>query len=190
MAKYQEPDRLSLESSMAIAAGMSYGKWKAMQTATDMHAYKMPADQIPNVRTRACQNCGILFSLTRQGSGVKKFCSDDCREHYNQRRYEQMRKEMREDKHKICPACGKEFVTKANNQKYCDKQCYMMAAAERKKKRYQNKTCQVCGKEFATIANNQKYCSVGCSRVASSENRKKRHQMQKEGLNNGDNQML
>jgi hypothetical protein len=34
MAK-KKPDKLAQEVSMAIAAGMSYGKWKAMQGCTE-----------------------------------------------------------------------------------------------------------------------------------------------------------
>lgn len=33
MKKQKQPDRLSQEVSLALAEGMSYGKWKAMQNA-------------------------------------------------------------------------------------------------------------------------------------------------------------
>ena len=148
MAKYKEPDRLSRESSMALAAGMSYGKWKALQSIIYLHTDNIPKDEIPNGRTRACQTCGILFSLTSRGTGVKKFCSDDCREYFYRKRAEQIRKAQNQEKHKTCPICGNVFVAK-NNKKYCDIGCYSVANAERQKQCRQNK------KEGTNNGNNQ-----------------------------------
>ena len=40
--KKKEPDRLAQDVSKAIAAGMSYGKWKAMQDTTVVGEKKLP----------------------------------------------------------------------------------------------------------------------------------------------------
>jgi predicted nucleic acid-binding Zn ribbon protein len=139
MAKHNEPDRLSREATLAIAAGMSYGKWKAMQPLIDI-----PTDTISEGRTRACQRCGKPFPLNNRGAGVKKFCSDECREKFYVERKSQMRKQ-----HKTCPVCGKTFVADNNHQKYCGMDCYRLVVAERAKQYKQRR------KERMRDGNNQ-----------------------------------
>ena len=71
MAKKKEPDRLSLEASAAIAAGMSYGKWKAMQK---------PDEQEPIVKVEGiqkhCAYCGKEFYTKNK---QKIYCDELCK---------------------------------------------------------------------------------------------------------------
>lgn len=67
--KTREPDRLAQDAAAALAAGMTYGKWKAMQEPVK----KVPV-QIPE-GWKACAYCGKPFK-TKQG---KKFCEIGCR---------------------------------------------------------------------------------------------------------------
>ena len=130
MAKHNEPDRLSQEATLAIAAGMSYGKWKAMQPLIDM-----PTEKISDCRTRACQRCGILFLLNKKGNGVKKFCSDDCRDRFYRERKAQIVQEIKQknnlenkqEVHRTCALCGKDFIAEKWNRKYCGDLCARLA---------------------------------------------------------------
>ena len=54
MAKKQKIDKLAQEVSMAFDAGMSYGKWKAMQ---DPVMYEKPTD----CELVVCKYCGKQF---------------------------------------------------------------------------------------------------------------------------------
>ena len=86
MAKKNEPDKLAQEASQAIAAGMSYGRWKAMQQAVPIEK-KPPADYY--IR-RICENCGNEF--IRGDNHKRKYCCDRCRiAANNKRRYEKAR---------------------------------------------------------------------------------------------------
>lgn len=77
MADQKQPDRLAVESSMAVAAGMSYGKWKDMQDP----AKKVPLP-IPD-GWRACEYCGKPFKRVQ----AKRFCDVFCqRKSYKKRR--------------------------------------------------------------------------------------------------------
>ena len=74
MAKKKEPDKLAQDSSAAISANMSYGKYKALQ----YEAGKIPIIQKkeePEHNT-ICRYCGKGFYTTKK---IKVFCSDDCR---------------------------------------------------------------------------------------------------------------
>ena len=62
-------DNLDRDAAAARAAGMSYGKWKAMQE---------PVKIGPKKETKpVCLNCGHV--LTGQ---QRKYCSEDCEREY------------------------------------------------------------------------------------------------------------
>ena len=67
--KKNEPDKLAQEVRQAIAAGMSYGKWKAMQPVVAIDPKAIPDGW------KACEYCGKGFKPT-QG---KRFCDIECR---------------------------------------------------------------------------------------------------------------
>lgn len=79
MAKKNEIDRLAQESTMAIAAGMSYGKWKALQTPTVIEKPK----EKPGIRC-VCEWCGKEF--IQRDNRRRKYCGDTCRMSANYRR--------------------------------------------------------------------------------------------------------
>ena len=67
--KVKEPDRLAIEASMAKAAKMSYGRWKALQIPQ-----KIAQKGIPD-GWRLCEFCGKPF---KRNHG-QRFCEMDCR---------------------------------------------------------------------------------------------------------------
>ena len=69
MEKKNKPDKLAQEAAQALAAGMSYGKWKALQPRVEIDPIAIPAG------FRACEYCGKAF-VAKQG---KRFCDNECR---------------------------------------------------------------------------------------------------------------
>ena len=86
MAK-KPPDNLSIESSKAIAAGMTYGKWKALQSeglidSTDHveDSQKVSADVL------ICQYCGNpIYGEIGRG---RMYCTKHCagKAYYNNKK--------------------------------------------------------------------------------------------------------
>ena len=73
MAKKNEPDKLAQEVSQAIAAGMSYGKWKAMQPRAEI-PIKPPVTAFKEL---TCAFCGSKFV---DGCNRRlKYCGDRCK---------------------------------------------------------------------------------------------------------------
>lgn len=62
-------DRLARNAMLAKQAGMSYGKWKAMQPLVKVEEVTVPEGW------RKCEYCGKPF---KRKSG-KRFCDDVCR---------------------------------------------------------------------------------------------------------------
>lgn len=73
MAKTNEPDKLAQDAAAALAAGMSYGKWKATQPVVAVKK-NLPAIGIP---TRRCACCGVEFRA--DDSPNKIYCGVNCR---------------------------------------------------------------------------------------------------------------
>lgn len=69
MARKKKMDKLSQEVAMAHAAGMSYGKWKAMQEPVKI----VKPDTLPE-GWKKCELCGKPFK-PRKG---KRFCDEVC----------------------------------------------------------------------------------------------------------------
>lgn len=67
-----DQDKLSMEVSMALASGMSYGKWKAMQTPVKIEPRKDPLTDI-----HYCACCGREF--ISKDNRRRKYCSVKCR---------------------------------------------------------------------------------------------------------------
>lgn len=72
MPRKKKPDKLSQEVSMALAAGMSYGKWKAMQSPV-ISEKKIPDGWL------VCEWCGKQFKP--KTSRPQKFCDVGCQQH-------------------------------------------------------------------------------------------------------------
>ena len=71
MAKKKEPDKLARDAAAALAAGMSYGKWKALQ---DNPVPQKKVDGIPE-GWKACKRCGKLF---KPKAKTQKYCEALC----------------------------------------------------------------------------------------------------------------
>lgn len=72
MAKKNEPDKLAQDAAAARAAGMTYGKWKALQPVVPIEPKLIP----PAKETRRCVVCGVEF--VGNVSKRKKYCSIYC----------------------------------------------------------------------------------------------------------------
>lgn len=86
MAKKKEPDKLAQDAAAALAAGMSYGKWKAMQG--NPVVIKKP-DIVPD-GWLVCNYCGKAFKpkTKRKQLYCEPICQaaasrERCRESYN-----------------------------------------------------------------------------------------------------------
>lgn len=69
--KKKQMDKLAWENSLALAAGMSYGKWKAMQAPVQI----VKKDETPD-GWRECEYCGSKFKARRN----QRFCDYYCQE--------------------------------------------------------------------------------------------------------------
>ena len=67
--KKKEPDKLAQDAAAALAAGMSYGKWKAMQDPVKI-VKKIPEGW------RVCLWCGKAFKPKTRGP--QKYCEAVC----------------------------------------------------------------------------------------------------------------
>jgi len=80
----------------------------------------------------------------------------------------------------ICPECNKSFVKTHNSQKYCTKNCfliarkkYLVAYKKHKRKPLESHVCPVCKTDFLTNLKFKVYCSRNCF----IENRRERHRV-------------
>ena len=86
--KKKEPDKLALDAAAALAAGMTYGKWKAMQSNLVTIEKKIPDGWI------ACQYCGKPF---KPRTRTHRYCEFGCREQdYNERMRKKNTERIRE----------------------------------------------------------------------------------------------
>lgn len=71
-------DNLARDSSMAIAAGMSYGKWKALHPHTSGIIPERPKEkEKKNTKpVRLCRWCGKEIPASAHGG--RKYCDADC----------------------------------------------------------------------------------------------------------------
>jgi hypothetical protein len=72
MAKKQM-DKLSQEVHQALAAGMSYGKWKAMQTPVKIE----PKPDLIKYETKICAYCGAEYYV--EDNRPRKYCGTRCK---------------------------------------------------------------------------------------------------------------
>ena len=73
MARKREMDQLAKDAAAARAAGMSYGKWKALQEPVVEEAPKVV--EIPEGWKR-CPHCGKIFKPAPRKA--KKYCEPLC----------------------------------------------------------------------------------------------------------------
>ena len=76
MTKAKEKvDQLAIDAAAARAAGLSYGKWRAMQSQKQIEP-KPPKECYIK---RACPACGVEFIVSERGNR-KKYCSEACKQ--------------------------------------------------------------------------------------------------------------
>ena len=89
MAKKKEPDKLAQDAAAALAAGMSYGKWKALQ---ENPLPKKKTDGIPD-GWKVCKRCGKPFKSKAKN---QSYCEYTCqREAAEERRKAKHLEEMK-----------------------------------------------------------------------------------------------
>lgn len=69
----KEPDKLAQDAARALAAGMTYGKWKSLQPVIDPPPRKLPEGFI----RQTCEFCNCVFICS--DSRKRRFCGDLCR---------------------------------------------------------------------------------------------------------------
>lgn len=96
-----------------------------------------------------CPICGKEFTPYHK----KMCCSKECSRKYVLMKAKEKRNETLKVYHKVCPTCGKPFITHTDAQRYCSEACrikrnnnYMIA--KNKRNSYTVKKCLNCGKEF------------------------------------------
>lgn len=107
-------DQLAIDSTNAIKAGMSYGKYMAMKAQLGIKNPQKPDEEESELKARACLNCGEEF--TPKVRKDQKYCSDYCRNTFFERK-----KVAEKAMQKTCPVCGNVFV--AFYRKYCGSSC-------------------------------------------------------------------
>lgn len=71
MAKTKEPDRLAKDVAAALASGMSYGRWKALQKRVEIKK----KEEIPE-GWLVCKNCGKPFKP--KSKRPQLYCEASC----------------------------------------------------------------------------------------------------------------
>lgn len=73
MARKREMDNLAKDAAAALAAGMSYGRWKAMQNSTGVIEKR---EELPE-GWKICLRCGKPFQ-TNKYNRRKRYCELEC----------------------------------------------------------------------------------------------------------------
>lgn len=115
-------DHLTLDALAAEAAGMPYGKYKAIHPHTlyeeDQPEKKAPQAAEPEMIGTICARCGKVFYHTRK-TASKKYCCEACKEGaYQNRKLARLRGcEL------TCARCGAVIPHGSSRRKYCSKAC-------------------------------------------------------------------
>ena len=127
--KKRELDQLTIDSTNAIKAGLSYGKYMALyKPATTTYRGSTTVPEEDGIK-HTCQGCGKVFYA--QNRKLRKFCCGSCREAFYYRA-----KRMREEMYsleKVCPICGKAFTAETYRNKYCSEFCAKVGNGQRVK---------------------------------------------------------
>ena len=130
-------------------------------------------------REVTCKICGSLFIDESRNQG-RTICSERCRKAAKseyEKAWREHRKVPRNDAKRVCPSCGKTFVSKANRATYCSHACNVwMRRQQRNAHRERNvpKQCTVCGKSYMDFTQSGRYCSPQCLAKGTNSSDKKR----------------
>ena len=75
MARKREPDQLDKDVAAADAAGMSYGRYKALQNEEAERRIDPAEEKVPE-NVKICPWCGVLFVPRFK---LRVYCSDKCK---------------------------------------------------------------------------------------------------------------
>ena len=111
--------------------------------------------------TVICQNCGKEFEAFE--CRKQKYCSSDCW-------YEYTKKKNFQEKAKSCNMCGKKFLPKNKEQRFCSRKCSdkhqtMLVGEDNPHFKQVGVTCKQCGIVFydkSSHAKQRKFCSYAC----------------------------
>ena len=105
----------------------------------------------------------------------KRFCTEECFKEHDRRikRASYFRCKDAEATERICPTCGKIFVSAHATKKYCSEECRFTAhnkkACKERKSTGTVKICERCGAEFIYSLQHRKYCSDECKKDSKRE---------------------
>lgn len=105
----------------------------------------------------------------------KRFCTEKCFKEHDRRikRDSYFRCKEAEATERICPTCGKTFVSAHLTKKYCSEKCRLTAynkkACKERKTTGTVKICACCGNEFIYSLKRRKYCSDECAKKVQKE---------------------
>lgn len=128
-------DSIALTSVAAQEAGMSYGKYVAMfGVVTDKEE---ETDSL--VAPKVCQECGKTFFGRARNM---KYCSEECRNKSDNRKFGRIYRERREEraKNRVCQICGKPIpISRSLAAKTCSDACAERLARINKNRRQRGK---------------------------------------------------
>ena len=123
-------DRLTQENAAALAAGMSYGKWKAKQSLQQIEAPAVAEEEKPKYR-HICEYCGQEFFI--KSKRQQKYCCEECRKEASYQRERERNNVLCQH---VCEYCGQEFVTNTKRkQRFCSAECRQQAFRQQARER-------------------------------------------------------
>jgi hypothetical protein len=115
-----------------------------------------------------CRQCGEKVSYKGTGA-IPIFCNEKCKQKFHNTRSRRSRPPLAIQQNKNCEFCGKEFIAKKRDRRFCyDNNCPQKAYYERKKhnQMFDKKSdfeCDGCGKKFTAAKSSARWCSKLCA---------------------------
>lgn len=107
-----------------------------------------------------CKFCGKEYEPNQYSlkyNRVSKFCSHLCGLNY----WKVQQRLKKKPNIKLCIICGKEFIARSKNSKFCSKKC---SNKNYKRNNSVLKKCKFCNNDFLSFGN-MKYCSQKCANI-------------------------
>lgn len=127
-----EIDNLAADAADALAAGTSYGKWKAahprtrrMREEAAEHEARKAQKAVP---VRYCKHCGKPIEAI--GRYHRVFCDEVCRQRHRDAEKAE-RKGSLFMQEKECAYCGAKFTTTGSKKRFCRPECQKKANSRR-----------------------------------------------------------
>lgn len=134
------------------------------------------ANRYYGVPVDACPECGATVKQNGKQGRWRRYCSDDCRKAYNDRKGAEKRRTARNEP-RVCPNCGKDFVPvwKTGPARFCSDECRIEWWKDYHKHNPSSESpianCAYCGCE---MRGGRKYCSRACYRLGAARVRGER----------------